>query len=686
MMPPGAWRIACALACAASLVAAADVAPSTAGSPAADAAAGAGAITLATLLPEMVDLARLAEFPDPGYHVWQSTSRRMPPPRGLSKTSGGNYLRIDQRQGVPEYVLMEAAGPGVVTLISIAKTFEADYRGVLRIYIDDMALPVIEGPMARLFSGSHPGLPYPLAANACNCWNLYLPIPYATRCKVTSDDKMLFYHVVARSYAPATRMVSFSLAQLARLDAAVTDLAQALNAAPAGSPLPSGARSTPFAVEVAPGATAVIASFRGMSSIRQLRLQGPPAADRDDTALRRCILSMSCDGESTIAAPVLDFFGSAPGRNAYQSLPMSVAKDGWLDSRWVMPFRSSATVQIANHGTTPMRLHGEVITADYAWSPATMLFHAKWRQEEDVPTVPLHSWNCLSAEGRGFFVGSAFSIDNPVQAWWGEGAERIAVDGEATPSLFGTGSDDYYGFGFCSPSLFTHPYHGQTRCDGPINYGRTNLYRFDILDRIPFSSRFRFDIEVMHWKDCLVSMDVTAYWYARPGSGDGFAPLGAGDPALRPSHPFQRFHANGAIEAEAMRIIQCAGATEVLEGWGDVGDGHFLRWSPGRAGDTLVLGFAVAADGDYRIIGQFLKGSGYGTIQLALNGVRAGIAIDLAKDTFFADPTGELDLGVFHLAAGENRLEIRCLAGAAAAAAKPILVGIDYIIPLLIAK
>jgi hypothetical protein len=35
----------------------------------------------------------------------------------------------------------------------------------------------------------------------------------------------------------------------------------------------------------------------------------------------------------------------------------------------------------------------------------------------------------------------------------GEGDEKLWVDGDAFPSLFGTGSKDYYGFGYCSPTV-----------------------------------------------------------------------------------------------------------------------------------------------------------------------------------------------------------------------------------------
>lgn len=341
--------------------------------------------------------------------------------------------------------------------------------------------------------------------------------------------------------------------------------------------------------------------------------------------------------------------------------------------------------------------------------------HAVWHHANDVPTVPVRTWNQLVTAGRGVFVGSAFSIANPLQAWWGEGAERITVDGEAEPSLFGTGGEDYFGYGFCSPSLFAHPYHGQTRCEGPLNYGRTNLYRYTILDRIPFTRSFRFDMELMHWKDCLVDLDVIDYWYALPGSAPATAAASTAASAagaapassptsltnladLRPTRPFQVFHAVGAIEAEDMRIIAAPGATDIQEAWGDVGNGRFLRWRPSAPGDSLVLAFSVATTGDYRLIAQFIRGTAYGSVQLACNGVRASAPLALGKQAYFPDPSGEIDCGMFHLVTGDNRLELTGIAGptaptapsvpaapagpAAPVVGAPLLVGLDYIIPL----
>ena len=68
---------------------------------------------------------------------------------------------------------------------------------------------------------------------------------------------------------------------------------------------------------------------------------------------------------------------------------------------------------------------------------------------------------------------------------------------------------------------FTHAYHNQPRCDGPGNYGRTSVNRFHILDRIPFTKDFKFDMELWHWNEkCKVNMAVSRLLVRPPGATD----------------------------------------------------------------------------------------------------------------------------------------------------------------------
>ena len=159
-----------------------------------------------------------------------------------------------------------------------------------------------------------------------------------------------------------------------------------------------------------------------------------------------------------------------------------------------------------------------------------MHFHAKWRTA-DMKTRPFHDWTYCDLKGKGVFVGDMLSIMSPVGAWWGEGDEKIFVDGETFPSWFGTGSEDYYGYAWSNPEPFQHPYHNQTRCDGKgtgATFGLTSVNRFHILDAIPFDKSFRFDMECWHWDpNVTVNYAATSYWYARPGATDDFEPVDA---------------------------------------------------------------------------------------------------------------------------------------------------------------
>ena len=82
---------------------------------------------------------------------------------------------------------------------------------------------------------------------------------------------------------------------------------------------------------------------------------------------------------------------------------------------------------------------------------------------------------------------------NPLGAWWGEGDEKIYIDGEKFPSTFGTGSEDYFGYAWCNPTLFTKPYHAQSISEN--NAGHVSVNRFHISDQIPFQSAIEADIE-----------------------------------------------------------------------------------------------------------------------------------------------------------------------------------------------
>lgn len=60
-------------------------------------------------------------------------------------------------------------------------------------------------------------------------------------------------------------------------------------------------------------------------------------------------------------------------------------------------------------------------------------------------------------------AGDTLALFNPVTTWYGEGDEKIWVDGESFRSSLGTGMEDYYDFSFAPRGLMQTPFANQVR-------------------------------------------------------------------------------------------------------------------------------------------------------------------------------------------------------------------------------
>ena len=151
-----------------------------------------------------------------------------------------------------------------------------------------------------------------------------------------------------------------------------------------------------------------------------------------------------------------------------------------------------------------------------------MLFHATWRQEYPIQTKAqegICDWNFVQIKGNGVYVGDTLAIHNGCGAWWGEGDEKIWVDGDKFPSIFGTGTEDYYGYSYGDRGVFFEaPFHAEPRWEGNRNRGHVTNTRSRGLDAIPFRHHLTMDLEIWHWEATTMAYAATTYWYARPGA------------------------------------------------------------------------------------------------------------------------------------------------------------------------
>lgn len=634
-------------------------------------AAAAQTVTTESLLKGMTDLPALAEWPDPPFICKQFSSYDR-----ASKTAddakawfangdAGQFIRIDTVGDRKEHVMADMAGPG-----AIVRIWSANPKGTLRIYLDGETKPTIECDLGTWLSGLYPGVPKPIAGEYSKGWNSYFPIAYAKHCKITSDQPGFYYHVNYHEYPAGTTVQTFTPADVDKTIPLIYKVAGTL----ASPPTPK-AVDTAKSISLTDAKTPYEIKLAGPKAIEGLALQ--VAAEDIGAALRGALLEIDFDGIACVRAPVGDFFSSLGRPSALGSLPQTVTSAGEFYSTWFMPFEKSASMRIVNHSGQPLKLAARVDSRDYKWTDRSMHFYAKWRTDWQKPTRPMVDWNYLTATGRGVFVGVAFNIANPVRDWWGEGDEKIYVDGETFPSWFGTGTEDYFGYAWCWPGLFTHAYHAQSRCDGPGNYGLTTVNRFHFLDRIPFSKTFRFDMELWHWNETAkVDMAVTSFWYARPGGTDGYAPVAAADLRMPALQPYKPPTVAGAIEGEAMKVLDKVGEVEVQGIAGCSGDAH-LWWNKGhKVGDRLTVAFPVEKAGRYRVLLRCLSAGDYGVHQIAINDAPAGEPIDFFNAGIKL--RDEIKLGEFDLKTGDNRLSATVV-GANDKAVKAYMFGLDYI-------
>lgn len=505
-------------------------------------------IHLGSLLDDMLDRGKVAEFPQPEFVCKQASSynRRSKTPGNADWFAGGDFDQFygsTEVGGRKEWIMLDVGGPGVVTRWWLTQFHNA---GTIRVYLDGAAEPLVAGQGDDLVGG---GVltGEPLAAIVAGGRNLYLPVPFAAHCLITFEspnvsadftkmeppfsNESLFYNINYLQYPAGTAVKSLTLADLEANRGLIAKVGRELMQ-PENNSLPIRRKVQGGRESLQPGAS-ITRNISGKGAVAVLRLK--LGAKDIAQAMRSTVLTVSFDRKRTIAVPVGEFFGCGLGVNPFKDWWRMVDKDGWMTCWWPMPFKEAAEVCITNHSASEavaVELD-DIGIADWQWTERTMYFHSAWRGDNLIrfgsnsDPQNLKDWNYLTIAGKGVFVGDSLSLYNrPVMhgalgPWWGEGDEKIFVDGETFPSHFGTGSEDYYGYAFNAGAPFAAPFHAQPMAKGNSGVGHTTNERVRIHDRIPFKTGFKFDMELFHWQpDTRNDYATTTHWYAFDGAKD----------------------------------------------------------------------------------------------------------------------------------------------------------------------
>jgi len=287
---------------------------------------------------------------------------------------------------------------------------------------------------------------------------------------------------------------------------------------------------------IAPGQTLTVLDEPGPGIITHIWFT---FASDEAYHLKKLVLRMYWDGEATpsVEAPIGDFFGLGLGEYfTFDSLLLSAAPSHAVNAFFPMPFQKHARITIENQGT--MKLDALYYNIDYQLyseplQTDKLYFHAQYRQaspnkglsgnwtdnndprqndRKNLAGEDNYVW--MEATGRGQFVGVTMSVLQNQDYWWGEGDDMFFIDGEKTPSINGTGSEDYflgaYDFGgkAFSYGLYGAPVVGEEKAGS-----RTSVYRFNLDSPITFTKSIKATIEHGHANGRSDNYFSVAYWY-----------------------------------------------------------------------------------------------------------------------------------------------------------------------------
>lgn len=664
-------------------------------------------VTLETLLEEMVAKERLTYFPSGEYHLRQFSSydRKSTGPDKEHWWANADYtqfIREEEHSGRREFVMFETEGPGAIVRFWMTFAGEGAHESILRFYIDGADQPVIQGNAPEIISGGVLA-PEPLSASVSEetdyrqrGHNLYLPIPYAKGCKVTiecdsiriEEDRRIpsiYYNIGYRAYTKDVKVESFSQEVLEKVKNTVEDVCACL----LDPEKPEICKTVDKSARLEPSEKVTLSLVEKQSAICgiQLKLQTPDATNQ---VLRSVVLAASFDGDNTVWVPAGDFFGTGYRILPFNTFYTQVSPGGELSSSWIMPFRDSAKIEFINYGVQPVEVEVNVSTKKYEWKKSSMYFGASWHEYYQVhtakdPSAGNHTWhydvNYVELEGKGVYAGDALTVFNTVDAWWGEGDEKIYVDGEYFPSSIGTGTEDYYGYAWCRPEKFSHPFIAQPSGAGNLSPGMTVNMRYRALDAIPFYSYLKADIEMWHWVKTKINYAMTSYWYAFPGTRLNRAPdeEAVKNPVARKrSDIYKPLVEKGALEGECLEIMSVSDGNVSVQGLSDVGwsrDSQ-LWWRSGKKGAELITRFILAEDGKYKMSAELTKAVDYGIIKAVLDGTT--IMQYFNGYTPEGVTTEEVDLGTYNLLEGSHILKLVIL-GKDDRAEEGYMAGIDML-------
>ncbi|MBN2133648.1 MAG: DUF2961 domain-containing protein [Sedimentisphaerales bacterium] len=433
---------------------------------------------------------------------------------------------------------------------------------------------------------------------------------------------------------------------------------------------------------VQPGQTKVLMDVKGPGVITHIWITflepGPhPWAKNGSANHQEMLLRIYWDGSERpgVEAPIGDFFANSFGkRSEVISLPVCVEDADSYNCFWHMPFRKSARVEIVNQSDKQISLL--YFNIDWVKKPRmprnTPYFYAQYRQE--YPVQKGEDYVILDTQGKGHYVGTVLSVRTRSPSWFGEGDEKIYIDGETKASIWGTGTEDYFlsawGLKTTSTPYLGVPYFDQWGIVG----GHTSAYRWHVTDPLVFNDGIKVTFEHFGWMSPDENPEYKSHsWNERE---DDYSSVAfwyqTGTPTFQARAPHARQRQLPCLD----RIISASECTDAkYHGEGEARaqslniyfpSQHLLFKPEDVEEGWLEIPFEVEKKEPKRLLLVMTHANDYGKYQAYLNGVKLGGVMDLYSV--------EIDTREYHLLdfwpePGRYTLRLECVGKNPASAA-----------------
>ncbi|MFC1888607.1 glycoside hydrolase family 172 protein [Thermodesulfobacteriota bacterium] len=396
-----------------------------------------------------------------------------------------NHLYIDDNG---EFVVFDQYGPGCIYRMWFTAMWS--FIGNIRIYVDDMSAPVAEGPFWLFYFSAFEPFVEPLIGNwftsSGGCIS-YLPVPFEQRCKITLNVPPEFFSITYVRYDGDTQVTSYTGTEdYSHLSTIFEN--------PGADPKPDVPSST----------LSGSASLEAGGGIELMNMDGPGAVWRlfidiepfDQEVVQDLWLTAWWDGEGTpsVEAPVSEFFGSFYINDSPKSMLIGHDCERFY-CYFPMPFRYEGNLAVENRSDVALDLTWEVIVADDEYAQDAGHFKAVYHEENPVAAGRDYGI-AMRGDTAGKYVGISHTMRGPLSRGYLEGDERFYADGSFSPSLHGTGTEDYYNSGwYFMMGTYSRPLWGNPSHRVFPDYDMTGTYRLHVGDAVHYLDGVRLGIE-----------------------------------------------------------------------------------------------------------------------------------------------------------------------------------------------